>query len=64
MDWPQYRDADSSIRKLFGVHAFPTYLLIDQDGVILQRIEGMDPRQSIAYKLRQSLESLRQLQQQ
>jgi peroxiredoxin/Flp pilus assembly protein TadD len=61
MEWAQYRDADSKVRKSFGIHAFPTYLVIDGDGIIKQRIVGMDPRESVVYRLKSTLAAMPQL---
>jgi thiol-disulfide isomerase/thioredoxin len=43
IEWPQYWDRDGRIRTEFGVNAFPTYLVIDQDGFIRDRIVGLNP---------------------
>lgn len=61
MDWPQYRDADGGIGESFGVHAFPTYIVIDGDGVILRRIVGENPKQTVVYRLKDTLAALPQL---
>jgi tetratricopeptide (TPR) repeat protein len=55
MDWQQYRDAGTKLRSLYAIHAFPTYILIDPDGFIRERITGENPQQSIAYRLKASL---------
>ena len=34
MSWPQIRDADDSLVKLFNVKGTPTYYLIDREGKI------------------------------
>lgn len=34
MEWPQYWDRNGQMRRLFGVNAFPTYILIDHEGVV------------------------------
>ncbi len=34
MIWPQYRDKDRRIQRSFGVRAFPTYILIDHEGIV------------------------------
>ncbi len=34
MIWPQYRDKDRRIQRSFGVRAFPTYVLIDHEGIV------------------------------
>ncbi|HXI11248.1 MAG TPA: redoxin domain-containing protein [Thermoanaerobaculia bacterium] len=40
MVWPQYRDRDRQIQRAFGVSAFPTYVVIDQEGIIRFRTSG------------------------
>ena len=61
MDWAQYRDADQKIREAFEVHSFPTYLVIDGDGIIKQRITGLNPQQSVVARLRDTLRQMPQL---
>jgi peroxiredoxin len=34
MVWPQYRDRDRRIHRAFGVRVFPTYILIDHEGIV------------------------------
>jgi peroxiredoxin len=34
MIWPQYLDRDRRIQRAFGVRAFPTYILIDHEGIV------------------------------
>jgi thiol-disulfide isomerase/thioredoxin len=58
MDWPHYRDADRAIEEAFGVHAFPTYLVIDGDGIIRQRIEGANQQQSVASQIAPTVEKI------
>ena len=41
MIWPQYRDADRRIQRAFGVRAFPTYILIDHEGVVRFQSVGL-----------------------
>jgi thioredoxin-like negative regulator of GroEL len=55
MEWAQYRDADHSILDRFGIHSFPTYLVIDGDGIIKERLTGVNPRQSVVARLRSTL---------
>jgi len=57
MMWVQYLDKDGRLAELFGVNAFPTYIVIDRDGFIRKRFEGMNPQESIAHKLRDELKS-------
>ncbi len=61
MDWPQYRDADNKIRQTFGVHAFPTYMVIDGSGVIQNVIVGEDPQQSIVHQLKMTLAAMKNI---
>ena len=41
MIWPQYRDRDRRIQRAFGVRAFPTYIVIDHEGVVRYQSVGM-----------------------
>ena len=41
MVWTQYRDKDRKIQRAFGVHAFPTYIIIDHEGIVRHRSVGM-----------------------
>jgi peroxiredoxin len=34
MVWPQYREQDRKILRAFGIRAFPTYILIDHEGIV------------------------------
>lgn len=55
MEWPQYWDHDGQIRKEFAVNAFPTYIVIDPDGFIHERIVGLNPQESVVYRLKNTL---------
>jgi peroxiredoxin/Flp pilus assembly protein TadD len=61
MDWPQYRDANERVEHTFAVHSFPTYLVIDGDGIIRQRITGMNPQESVVHRLKATLQAMPQL---
>jgi thiol:disulfide interchange protein len=61
MDWPQYRDTNESVLRTFAVHSFPTYLVIDGDGIIKQRITGMDPQETVVHRLKATLQAMPQL---
>jgi thiol-disulfide isomerase/thioredoxin/Tfp pilus assembly protein PilF len=61
MEWPQYRDANHAVLDAFNVHSYPTYLVIDGDGIIKKRIVGLDPQQSVVFRLKQTLEGMPQL---
>jgi peroxiredoxin len=41
MVWPQYLDRDRRVQRAFGVRGFPTYIVIDPEGVIRYRSLGM-----------------------
>ena len=64
MTWPQYRDADKRLVNAFTVRAYPTYLVIDGDGVITDRIIGADPQQSVVKQLVAILKTIPQLESQ
>lgn len=40
MVWPQYRDRDSKVQRAFDVRAFPTYIVIDHEGITRFRSTG------------------------
>jgi len=40
MVWNQYLDRDHRIQKAFAVRAFPTYILIDHEGIVRFRVSG------------------------
>jgi len=40
MVWPQAFDRDSKIQRTFQVSRFPTYILIDHEGIIRYRVSG------------------------
>ena len=61
MDWMQYRDVDHSILHAFGIHAFPTYLVITGDGIVKRRIVGMNPQETIVHRLKETLQSMPEL---
>jgi peroxiredoxin len=41
MVWPQYRDKDRRILRAFHINAFPTYIIIDHEGIVRHRSVGM-----------------------
>lgn len=61
MDWPQYFDRNRSLIEAFGVRAFPTYCVVDPDGVIRKKIVGSDPHLSLAGQLKQTLAEMPEL---
>lgn len=40
MIWPQYRDLDRRMQRAFRISAFPTYIVIDQEGIVRFQSEG------------------------
>jgi peroxiredoxin len=40
MIWPQYRDKDRRIQRAFGIRAFPTYIVIDHEGIVKYQSVG------------------------
>ena len=41
MVWLQYRDRDRRIQRAFGVSSFPTYVIIDHEGIVRHRSVGV-----------------------
>jgi hypothetical protein len=60
MGWPQYWDRDRRVNVLFGIRALPTYLVIDGEGFIRQRLVGMNPQDTVASRLKPILKILLQ----
>ncbi len=58
MTWHQYRDVDHRLRRAFRVSAFPTYVLLDRDGVEVQRLNGLNERRSVGSRLQKALGAL------
>jgi thiol-disulfide isomerase/thioredoxin len=58
MTWPQFLDSNQYLTTTFNVHAFPTYIIIDGDGIIRKRIVGTDPQKSLAFQLKAELNSI------
>lgn len=61
MSWPQVRDSSHDLTSRFGIQAFPTYVVIDGQGFIRQRIVGASPQETIAHRLKATLESMPEL---
>ncbi len=40
MIWPQYRDRDRRIAEAFNIRAFPTYIIIDHEGILRFKSSG------------------------
>jgi hypothetical protein len=59
--WPQCWDGDNVLRRTFAISAFPTYILIDEEGVIRYRSvgAGMLNEALIESEVKKCLEALR-----
>jgi thiol-disulfide isomerase/thioredoxin len=51
MDWEQQFDSKGEMSQQYGVHAFPTFILTDEGGKVLQRFEGENPSQPLASRI-------------
>jgi thiol-disulfide isomerase/thioredoxin/outer membrane protein assembly factor BamD (BamD/ComL family) len=48
MTWRQYRDQDNQVSLSFSIRAFPTYVVIDPEGILRYRGTGATSRQEAA----------------
>lgn len=51
MNWQQRLDSDGKMRRQYGVSAFPTFILTDSSGHVIQRVVGEDPETPLANRL-------------
>jgi thiol-disulfide isomerase/thioredoxin len=51
MTWEQRFDNNGESARRYGVQGFPTYILMDGNGTILQRYQGEDPGQSLIERI-------------
>ncbi len=58
MSWPQCRDGDRRLTEAFGVKGFPTYIVLDGEGAIVAQVAGLEPQQSVGFRLRERLTAL------
>lgn len=42
MDWPEYIDLDNHVQDAFNVDSYPTYIVLDRNGIIRFRQSGFD----------------------
>ena len=54
---PQYLDRDGKIQRAFGVNRFPTYILIDHEGIVRFRVSGMSFEREATLKGRRLAQS-------
>jgi thiol-disulfide isomerase/thioredoxin len=43
MDWPQYLDTPHRMLRLFNVNTYPTYIILDGEGIVRARRSGFGP---------------------
>jgi thiol-disulfide isomerase/thioredoxin len=43
MTWPEYIDGNRQIERIFDVHSFPTWIIVDAEGIVRDRIEAWGP---------------------
>jgi thiol-disulfide isomerase/thioredoxin len=43
MGWPEIHDTRATVIRLYQVRSYPTYVIIDAEGVIRERFEGWNP---------------------
>lgn len=48
MIWPQYLDRDRTVIRAFRVSAYPTYVVLDAEGIIRFRVSGNSPDKEAA----------------
>lgn len=70
-DWKQYTDAHDmtwlqswdrrntpSVIDAFGIRSFPTYIVLDGEGIVRTRVNGLEPQMTLARRLRGVLDQL------
>lgn len=50
MLWPQYRDEDRKLQRAFNIHAYPTYLIIDHEGILRYQSIGFSYARSANFE--------------
>jgi peroxiredoxin len=60
MNWLQSWDKGNkpSVQEAFDVHSSPTYVLLDGDGIVRERINDLDEQQALTSRLRDQLTKL------
>ncbi len=43
IDWPEYLDRSSAVQEAFEINSFPTFIVLDRDGIITYSQSGWDP---------------------
>lgn len=59
MPWPQHLDASQAVHKAYQVDAFPTFIVIDGDGIVTLRMRGWsgNTEQRLDNKIRKNLKA-------
>lgn len=60
MTWPQYRDESQSVSGAYHVNAFPSYFVIDQDGIVLGWAIGESADRSVERMIDDGLKKLKE----
>jgi len=55
MVWPQYLDRDRRVQRAFDVRAFPTYIVIDGEGIVRFRSIGMSSEKNLEDVIRKHM---------
>ena len=58
LDWPQYFDTNHRIGSLFGINKMPTYVVIDEEGAIVQRVIGVNSKVNVFSQLKTTIDGL------
>ena len=58
LDWPQYFDTNHRIGSLFGINKMPTYVVIDEEGAIVQRVIGVNSKVSVFSQLKNTIDRM------
>ncbi|MET0551648.1 MAG: redoxin domain-containing protein [Vicinamibacteria bacterium] len=61
MTWPQHHDPKAELARLFDVYGFPTYIVLDGEGAVVQEVLDTDPRRSLETRLKKSFDLLREM---
>jgi thiol-disulfide isomerase/thioredoxin len=48
MLWPQHQDTTRAVHRAFQIEAFPTYIVVDAEGVIRLRLTGFSPSSTMS----------------
>ena len=46
MAWPQHLDATRQAQRAFSINSYPTYIIVDAEGVVRERVTGWNDRET------------------